>query len=73
MRLKKQSQDLTQEITYINEKLGIFRKQQSETEKQLEELKQHEQYERRENLEIHGVPWPKNENTNEIVKKVRSN
>ena len=67
VRLKKQSQDVTQEITCINEKLGIFRKRQSETEKQLEEL---EQYGRRENLEIHGVPWSKNENTNEIVKKV---
>ena len=41
IRLKKQSQDVTQEITYINEKLGIFRKRQSETEKQLEELEQY--------------------------------
>ena len=54
MLLKKQSNDLTQEITYINEKLGMFRKRQSETEKELEEL---EQYERRENLEDYGVPW----------------
>ena len=67
MRLKEQSQDLTQETTYINEKLGIFRKRQGETEKQLEEL---EQYGRRENLEIHGVPWSKNKNINEIVRKV---
>ena len=33
-------------------------------------MKELEQYGRRENLEIHGVPWSKNQNTNEIVKKV---
>ena len=70
MRLKKQSQDLTQEINYINETLGIFKKRQSEKEKQLEEF---EQFGRRENLEIHRVPWSKNETPIKLSKRWRNN
>ena len=33
----------------------------------MEEL---DQYGRRENLEVHGIPWSQNENTNAIVKKM---
>ena len=33
----------------------------------MEEL---DQYGRRENLEVRGIPWSQNENTNAIVKKV---
>ena len=39
----------------------------AKTEEQLDAL---EQYGRRDNLEIHNIPWTKNENTNEIVKKI---
>ena len=46
----------------------IFRKQ-NVAEAQLDDL---EQYGRRENLEIHGVPLKRDENTNEIAKSVVS-
>ena len=39
----------------------------AKTEEQLDAL---EQYGRRDNLEIHNIPWTKNENKNEIVKKI---
>ena len=44
-----------------------FDNQQTNTEKQLEEL---EQYGRRENLEIHGIPLADNEDTGKIVQNV---
>jgi len=59
-KLSKKSQNLTKEINHIK-----FR--QTKIEKKLDQLKQ---YDRRENLEIHGIPKMKNENTNQIVKSV---
>ena len=44
-----------------------FDNQQTNTEKQLEEL---EQYGRRENLEIHSIPLADNEDTGKIVQNV---
>ena len=51
----------------LNELYDKLDKNQSKIEVQLEEL---DQYGRRENLEVHGIPWSQNENTNAIVKKV---
>ena len=70
MRLKKQSRDLTQEITFINEKIRIFRKRQSKTEKQLEELEQHG---RREISKFIKYPGPKTKTPIKLSKRWRSN
>ena len=45
----------------------MINKNLAKTKEQLDAL---EQYETRENLEIHNIPWTKNEKTNEIVKKI---
>ena len=58
--LSKSNQSLVKDLRNIKEK-------QIETEKQLDNL---EQYGRRENLEIHGIPVMRNENTNQIIKSV---
>ena len=66
-KLLKINQKLTVDIDNLNKSIWKINKQQYETEEQLDDL---EQYGRRENLEIHGIPWTKQENTNEIVQKV---
>ena len=54
-------------LSGLTEKFGIMNKNLVKTEEQLDAL---EQYGRRDNLEIHNIPWTKNEKTNEIVKKI---
>ena len=58
-------------ISSINESLAKEIKsiecRQFKSEQQLDQL---EQYGRRENLEIHGIPVMRNENTNQIIKAV---
>ena len=66
-KLQKINQKLTVDIDNLNKSIWKINKQQYETEEQLDDL---EQYGQRENLEIHGIPWTKQENTNEIVQKV---
>ena len=65
-KLNSQNQTLTKDIQTLTGSVVRTSQQQTETEK-LDDL---EQYGRRENLEIHGVPWTRNECTNEIVQKV---
>ena len=60
-------QSLSNDISDLNKKIGLFNKKQIKTEKNLKCLKQ---YGCRENLEIHGIPFTQNENTNKMVKKV---
>ena len=60
-------QSLNNDISDLTKKIELFNKKQIKTEKDLERL---EQYGRRENLEIHGIPFTQNEKTKEIVKKV---
>ena len=50
----------------LNESFDKLNKNQSKIDVQLEEL---DQYGRRENLEVRGIPWTQNENTNAIDKK----
>ena len=64
---QKINQKLTVDIDNLKKSIWKINKQQYETEEQLDDL---EQYGRRENLEIHGIPWTKQENTNKIVQKV---
>ena len=59
-RISLDNQRLTKEVEQMKYK-------QLRSEKQLDQL---EQYRRREDLEIHGVPRMKNENTNQIIKTV---
>ena len=59
-RISLDNQRLTKEVEQMKYK-------QLQSEKQLDQL---EQYRRREDLEIHGVPRMKNENTNQIIKTV---
>ena len=51
----------------LNESFDKLDKNQSKIEVQLEEL---DQYGRRKNFEVRGIPWTQNENTNAIVKKM---
>ena len=60
MELRKKLSGLTETIEMMNKNLA-------KTEEQLNAL---EQYGRRQNLEIHNIPWTKCEKTNEIVKKI---
>ena len=66
-KLQKINQKLTVDIDNLNKSIWKINKQQFETEEQLDDL---EQYGLRKNLEIHGISWTKQENTNEIVQKV---
>ena len=66
-KLKNQNQSIIEEFGQINQNVEQIHKQQIENEEQLDRL---EQYGRRENLELHGIPVKENENTNEIVKEV---
>ena len=66
-KLKNQNQSIIEEFSQINQNVEQIHKQQIENEEQLDRL---EQYGRRENLELHGIPVKENENTNEIVKEV---
>ena len=51
----------------LNETFDKLDKSQSKIEVQLEEL---DQYRKHENLEVYGIPWFQNQNTNAIVEKV---
>ena len=53
----------------LKEEIQQIKYKQNSTASQLDEL---EQYGRRVNLEIHGIPSKPNENTNQLVKKVAS-
>ena len=59
--------ELRKKLSGLTETIGMINKNLTKTEEQLEAL---EQYGRRDNLEIHNIPWTKNETTNEIVKKI---
>ena len=65
--LSNKNEIFKKDIIRLNELYDKLDKNQSKIEVQLEEL---DQYGRRENLEVHGIPWSQNENTNAIVKKV---
>ena len=56
---------LSNNISNLQLPVNAINNKQIETELQLDQL---EQYGRRENLEIHGIPFTKNENTRRIVK-----
>ena len=60
-------QSLSNDISDLTKEIEMLNKKQIKTEKDLECL---EQYGRREDLEIHDIPFTQNEKTNEIVKKV---
>ena len=66
-RINKQNSQLMQKMKNLEQIVTKFDNQQTNTEKQLEEL---EQYGRRENLEIHGIPLADNEDTGKIVQNV---
>ena len=66
-RINKQNSQLMQKMKSLEQIVTKFDNQQTNTEKQLEEL---EQYGRRENLEIHGIPLADNEDTGKIVQNV---
>ena len=66
-RINKQNSQLMQKMKNLEQIVTKFDNQQTNTEKQLEEL---EQYGRRENLEIHGIPLADNEDTGKIVQIV---
>ena len=66
-RINKQISQLMQKMKNLKQIVTKFDNQQTNTEKQLEEL---EQYGRRENLEIHGIPLADNEDTGKIVQTV---
>ena len=66
-RINKQNSQLMQKMKNLKQIVTKFDNQQTNTEKQLEEL---EQYGRRENLEIHGIPLADNEDTGKIVQNV---
>jgi len=51
---------INEDISNLNKTINLFDKKQKSTESQLEQL---EQYDRRENLEIHGVLQSRNECT----------
>ena len=57
--------ELSNNISNLKLSVNAINNRQIETELQLDQL---EQYGRRENLEIHGIPVTKNENTRQIVK-----
>ena len=59
--------ELRKKLSCLTETIGIMNKNLAKIEEQLDAL---EQYGRRDNLEIHNIPWTKNEKTNEIVKKI---
>ena len=70
MKLKKftrENQSITANINFLNGKIASLNDKQNTTEQQLDGL---EQYGRRENLEIHGIPESRNESTNNIVKRI---
>ena len=58
------SQKNLMDICELKKEVDYVIRQQNVAEAQLDDLKQ---YGRRENLEIHGVPLKRDENTNEIV------
>ena len=59
--------ELHKNLNILTETIGMMNKNLTKIEEQLEALKQ---YGRRDNLEIHNIPWTKNEATNKIVKKI---
>ena len=63
-RINKQNSQLMQKMKNLEQIVTKFDNQQTNTEKQLEE------YGRRENLEIHGIPLADNEDTGKIVQNV---
>ena len=65
--LSNKNEIFKKDMIRLNELYDKLDKNQSKIEVQLEEL---DQYGRCENLEVHGIPWSQNENTNAIVKKV---
>ena len=65
--IKVENQNFMQDLGFLNDTVKEIKKQQSTTDEQLEAL---EQYGRRENIEIHGIPLVKNENTKEVVQKI---
>ena len=60
-------QSLSNDISDLTKKIEMLNKKPVKTEEDLERL---EQYGRRENLEIHGIPFTQNEKTNKVVRKV---
>ena len=60
-------QDFLNKINHLNEKIIHLEKQISEQDTLRDEL---DQYNRRENLEFHGIPEQINENTNFIIKEM---
>jgi len=55
-----------EDIATLKTKFDDLKQQHQVTLNQIDDL---EQYGRRENLEIHGVPTMRNENTNQIIKR----
>ena len=60
-------QDFLNKINHLNEKIIHLEKQISEQDTLRDEV---DQYNRRENLEFHGIPEQINENTNFIIKEM---
>ena len=59
--------ELRKKLSGLTETIAMMNKNLAKTEEQLDALQQDG---RRNNLEIHNIPWTKNEKTNEIVKKI---
>ena len=59
--------ELRKSLSGLTETIGMMNKNLTKTEEQLEALEQHG---RRDNLEIHNIPWTKNVTTKEIVQKI---
>ena len=67
--LSNKNATLKKDMIRLNKSYDKLDKNQSKIEVQLEEL---DRYGRRENLQVHGISWSQNENTNAIVKKWRN-
>ena len=68
-KISLENQRLSEEIMHMQNNIASLKKRASSSVIQLDNL---QQYGRRKNLEIHGIPVTKNESTYEIVKKVAS-
>ena len=66
-QMEKRSSELQYEVNILGAKFNKLEKEHSKTASQLDDL---EQYGRRENLEIHGIPYQQDESTNQIVKQL---
>ena len=68
-KLSSQNEIPTQELRQCNQNVEQIHKQQMVNEEQLDSLEQYKN-ERREILEIHGIPYSENESRNDIVLKI---